>query len=76
MAIGISSSYDEWGWSTTCDRRDGYIQAIEDITEHVQKMKSYYTNGIMCSTSEGIIGATVCDDILKYLKDKKDGAEE
>lgn len=58
MAIGISS-----------ERRDGYNQAIKDITEHIQKMKSYYADGIMCSISESIIGETVCDDILKYLKE-------
>lgn len=69
MSIGISSSYDEPGWSTVADQRDGYNQAIEDITEHIQEMKSYYAGGIMCSTSESIIGENVCDDILKYLKD-------
>ena len=71
MAIGISSSYDEYGWSTISDRRDGYNQAIEDITEHIQKMKSYYVDGTMCSMSESVIGKKVCDDILEYLKDKK-----
>lgn len=71
MAVGISSSYDEPGWSTISDRRDGYNQAIEDITEHIQKMKSYYAKGIMCSMSESVIGENVCDDILKYLKDIK-----
>ena len=68
----ISSSYDEYGWSNIYERRDGYNQAIEDITEHIQKMKSYYADGTMCSMSESIIGENVCDDILKYLKDKKD----
>ena len=48
---------------------DGYNQAIKDITEHIQKMKSYYTDGIMCSMSESIIGENVCDDILKYLNE-------
>lgn len=72
MSIGISSSYDEYGWDTS-DK--GYNQAIEDITEYIQKMKSYYANGTMCSMSESIIGENVCDDILKYLKDKKGGAE-
>lgn len=48
---------------------NGYNQAIEDITEYIQKMKSYYTNGNMCSISESIIGENVCDDILKYLKE-------
>ena len=71
MAIGISSSYDEPGWSTISDRRDGYNQAIEDITEYIQKMRSHYADGIMCSMSESVIGEKVCDDILKYLKDKK-----
>lgn len=67
MAIGISSSYDEYGWSSCYDRRDGYNQAIKDITEHIQKMKSYYADGTMCSMSESVIGECVCDDILKYL---------
>lgn len=71
MSIGISSSYDEPGWSTVADQRDGYNQAIEDITEHIQKMKSYYANGTMCSMSESIIGENVCDAILKELKDMK-----
>jgi hypothetical protein len=35
---------------------DDYNQAIENITEHIQKMKSYYTTGTMCSMSESIIG--------------------
>lgn len=71
----FSSSFDEPEWSTISDRRDGYNQAIEDITKHIQKMKSYYANGIMCSMPESIIGENVCDDILKYLKDKKGGTE-
>ena len=71
MSIGISSSYDEPGWSTISDRRDGYNQAIKDIIEHIQKMKSYYADGTMCSMSESIIGENVCDDILKYLKDMR-----
>lgn len=71
MAIGISSSYDEYGWSTASDRADGYNQAIKDITEHIQKKKSYYADGTMCSMSESVIGEKVCDDILEYLKDKK-----
>lgn len=77
MSIGMSSSYDEPGWSTISDRRDGYNQAIEDITEYIQKMKSYYVDGyfIMGSMSESIIGENVCDDILKYLKDMR-GKEE
>lgn len=75
MAIGISSSYDEYGWSNISERREGYNQAIKDITEHIQKMKSHYADGIMCSMSESIIGETVCDDILKYLDElsKREG---
>lgn len=69
MAIGISSSYDEYGWSNISERRDGYKQAIKDITEHIQKMKSHYADGTMCSMSESIIGGNICDDILKYLKE-------
>ena len=67
----FSSSFDEPEWSIISERRDGYNQAIEDITEHIQKMKSHYANGTMCSMSESIIGENVCDDNLKYLKDKK-----
>lgn len=63
----FSSSFDEPEWSTISDRRDGYNQAIEDITEHIQRMKSHYADGTMCSMSESIIGENVCDDILKYL---------
>lgn len=71
MSIGISSSYNEPEWAYISERRDGYNQAIEDITEHIQKMKSYYADGTMCSMSESVIGESVCDDILKYLKDIK-----
>ena len=69
MAIGISSSYDEPGWSNIAEQRDGYNQAIKDITEHIQKMKSHYADGTICSMSESIIGENVCDDILNYLKE-------
>lgn len=51
---------------------NGYKQAIKDITEHIQKMKSYYADGTMCSMSESIIGENVCDDTLKYLKELKE----
>lgn len=64
MAIGISSSYDEWGWDTS---DMGYSQAIRDITKYVQGKKEYYADGAMCSISESVIGENVCDDILKYL---------
>ena len=53
----------------------GYNQAIKDITKYVQDEKKYYTDGTMCSMSESTIGENVCDDILKYLKDKKGGVE-
>ena len=65
MSIGISSSYDEYGWDTSAT---GYRRAIDDITKHIQEKKEYYADGKMCSMSESIIGENVCDDILKYLK--------
>lgn len=65
MSIGISSSYDEYGWDNS---DSGYRQAIRDITKHIQEKKEYYANGEMCSMSESIVGESICDDILKYLK--------
>ena len=67
----MSSSYDEPGWSTISDRRDGYNQAIDDITKYIQEEKEYYAEGVMCSMAESTIGENVCDDILEYLKDMK-----
>lgn len=64
MSIGISSSYDEYGWDTS---EIGYSQAIRDITKYVQGKKAYYADGTMCSMSESVIGECVCGDILKYL---------
>jgi hypothetical protein len=64
MAIGISSSYDEYGWDNS---DEGYRQAMRDITKYVQGMKEYYAEGTMCSMSESTIGESVCDDILEYL---------
>ena len=64
MSIGISSSYDEYGWDTS---DMGYNRAIKDITKYVQGKKEYYADGVMCSMSESVIGENVCDDILKYL---------
>jgi len=65
MSIGISSSYDEYGWDTS---DEGYNRAIKDITKYVQGKKEYYADGTMCSMSESIIGENICDDILKHLK--------
>lgn len=67
MSIGISSSYDEYGWADCYEREYGYNQAINDITKHIQEKKEYYADGVMCSMSESVIGECVCNDILKYL---------
>ena len=67
----ISSSYDEPEWSNPYEWEDGYNQAIKDITEHIQDMKSYYANGTMCSMSESTIGENVCDVVLEYLKNMR-----
>ncbi len=71
----FSSSFDEPEWSYVSERRDGYNQAIEDITAYIQKMKSHYADGTMCAMSESVIGECVCDDILKYLNElmKREG---
>lgn len=64
MSIGISSSYDEYGWDTSAT---GYRKAIDDITKHIQEEKEYYADGVMCSMAESTIGESICDDILEYL---------
>lgn len=55
--------------------KDGYNQAIDDITKHVQEEKEYYSDGVMCSMAESTIGESICDDILEYLKEMR-GEEE
>ena len=64
----IGSSYNEFN---PYDYDRGHTQAIKDITDHIQKMKSHYADGTMCSMSESVIGECVCDDILKYLEELK-----
>lgn len=66
MSIGISSSYDEYGWDTSAG---GYRKAIDDITEYIKGEKEYYAHGDMCSMAESTIGENVCDDILEYLNE-------
>ena len=53
------------------DGEDRYNQAIKDVTEQILKMRTHYTDCTMCSISESIIGETVCDGVLRYLKEKE-----
>lgn len=60
------------------DRVDHYEYLIREeyfneIKEGIDNLYKYYLDGTTCSTSESIIGAKVCKDILSMIEDLKKG---
>lgn len=63
------------------DQIDNYEQQIREeysnkIKEEIDNLYKYYLDGTTCSTSESIIGAKVCKDILIMIEDLKKGGSD
>lgn len=69
----------EYGCSECIEKNlTEYEQHIRDeyskkIKEEIDNLYKYYLDGTTCSTSESIIGAKVCKDILIMIEDLKKG---
>lgn len=83
LKYGIDCNDESCNKDVTCMECiiDNYEQQIRDecsnkIKEKIDNLYKYYLDGTTCSTSESIIGAKVCKDILIMIEDLKKGGSD